>query len=126
MQEIELRHPLKVNGKDYKVLKCDMDAVTVDGFMRAEDQAKKGREGVASVMEMDYTFHLYLGFEGIVAAMPEVDVSDLKRLRGVDVTHVMQAGRAFLTGSADGDSEEETSDDAPEPTPTSMPRASRR
>lgn len=112
MEVIKLINPLKVNGKELSELKCDMDAVDAEGFVRAEalSNAKRNNEGsVASMAEVDYGFHLYLAFEGVKAAMPEVDTTDLERVKGRDLVRLMQVGR-FFTLVADGGSEGSLSD----------------
>lgn len=112
MEVIKLINPLKVNGRELSELKCDMDAVDAEGFIRAEalSNAKRNNEGsVASMAEVDYGFHLYLAFEGVKAAMPEVDTTDLERVKGRDLVQLMQVGRFFALG-ADGGSEGSSSD----------------
>lgn len=112
MEVIKLISPLKVNGKELSELMCDMDAVDAEGFIRAEalSNAKRNNEGsVASMAEVDYGFHLYLAFEGVKAAMPEVDTTDLERVKGRDLVQFMQVGR-FFTLVADGGSEGSSSD----------------
>lgn len=112
MEVIKLISPLKVNGKELSELMCDMDAVDAEGFIRAEalSNAKRNNEGsVASMAEVDYGFHLYLAFEGVKAAMPEVDTTDLERVKGRDLVQLMQVGR-FFTLVADGGSEGSSSD----------------
>jgi hypothetical protein len=112
VEVIKLISPLKVNGKELSELMCDMDAVDAEGFIRAEalSNAKRNNEGsVASMAEVDYGFHLYLAFEGVKAAMPEVDTTDLERVKGRDLVQLMQVGR-FFTLVADGGSEGSSSD----------------
>ena len=107
MQTIDLNIPLMVNGKELCSLKCDMDSVSAEGFIRAEALSNEKRANVGSVSsmaEVDYGFHLYLAFEGVKAAMPEVDTTDLERVKGRDLVQLMQVGR-FFTLVADGGSE---------------------
>lgn len=109
METIELVRPLKVNGRDLTVLKCDMEAVTPEAFVRAEARAneKRNNEGAAAtLLEVDYGFHLYLAFEGVKAADPSIDDSDLDRLRGTDLIRLMQVGRFFALGAGGGSPEE--------------------
>ena len=109
---IKLSNPIKVNGKELAELKCDLDAIDAEGFIRAEAlaNAKRNNEGSsANLAEVDYGFHLYLAFEGVKAAMPEVDTTDLERVKGRDLVQLMKAGRFFAL-DADGDSEESSSD----------------
>lgn len=125
METIELSRPLLVNGEERTALKCDMDAVGVEAFIRAEarSNAKRNNEGgIASMAEVDYGFHLYLAFEGCVAADASVDVADLERLTGRDLVRLMQVGRFFALG-ADGGSTESGSDEPSESTPTSTTSA---
>lgn len=120
MDTIRLRQPLKVNGKDVSELKLDFDAITPEGFIRAEalSNAKRSNQGAsASLAEVDYGFHLYLAFEAATAADPSIDIADLERINGRDLVQLMQAGRFFALG-ADGDSTESGSDEQSESTPT--------
>ena len=112
MEVIKLINPLKVNGKELAELSCDMDAIDAEGFIRAEAlaNAKRNNEGsTAPLVEVDYGFHLFLAFEGVKAAMPEVDTTDLERVKGRDLVRLMQVGRFFALG-ADGGSQESSSD----------------
>ena len=125
MQTIELSKPLKVNGRELNELKLDMDAIDAEGFIRAEarSNAKRSNEGsVASMAEVDYGFHLYLAFEGAIAADGSIDIADLERIKGRDLVKLMQAGRFFALG-ADSDSLESSSDGQSETTPTRTPAA---
>ena len=122
METIELRKPLLVNGVKMTALKCDMDAVTFDGFCRAEARANAKRQaeggGAAALAEQDYAFHVYLAFEGCVAADASVDVTDLERVTGRDLVKFMQVGRFFALG-ADGESTDGGSDEPAASTATS-------
>ena len=126
METIKLGRPLLVNGEERAELKCDMDAITFDGFCRAEARANAKRQaeggGAAALAEQDYGFHVYLAFEGCVAADPSVDVADLERITGRDIVKLMQVGRFFALG-ADGASRGSGSDEPSESTPTSTAAA---
>ena len=126
METIKLNKPLLVNGVKMTAVKCDMDAVTFDGFCRAEARANAKRQaeggGAAALAEQDYAFHVYLAFEGCVAADASVDVADLERLTGRDLIKFMQVGRFFALG-ADGESAEGGSGEPSESTPTSTTSA---
>ena len=126
METIKLSKPLLVNGVKMTAVKCDMDAITFDGFCRAEARANAKRQaeggGAAALAEQDYAFHVYLAFEGCVAADASVDVADLERLTGRDLFRFMQVGRFFALG-ADGDSTGSGSDEPSESTPTSTTSA---
>lgn len=125
MDTIKLRSPLLANGKKLTELKCDMDAIGSDDFIRAEALAneRRGSQGsAANLAEVDYGFHLYLGFMGIIAADPSIDVSDLERLKGRDLVKVMNVGRFFAL-DADGDSTGDDSEAPSESTATSSASA---
>lgn len=124
METIRLSKPLLVNGKERTELKCDMDAITTEQFVKAlaYSTAKRGNEGMAaSVSEIDYGFHLYLAFAGCIAADQTVDISDLERITGIDIVKLMGIGRFFTLG-VDGPSQV-SSDEPSESTPTSTPAA---
>ena len=120
MSTISLSHPLKVNGKDLRELECDLSKVTVDDFAEAEKRSGEKKGGAVTVVENDYTFHLYLGFYGIAKAMPEVDIADLERLHGRDIAKVMGEGRFFFFDAgqegSEGSSSEEPSASTPDTT----------
>lgn len=127
---IKLRNPIDVNGKKVKELRYDTDAITSQHFAEADARkmkasgAKSGN--LAGAVELDYSFHLYLGFAAIVAVNQEIDFNDLERMQGGDLMQVMKVGRNFTLKSDeespdDGSSEpSETSPDATTPqSPTS-------
>ena len=121
METIRLSRPLKVNGVDMTELPYDLGGITVDGFAAAETAARKRRPaGQVSFVEGDYSFHLYLGFEAIMAAEPKIDVADLERICGPDLAKVMAVGRFFIVESA---AQESSSDEPSESTPTSTTSA---
>ena len=79
---------------------------------------------LSGAVELDYSFHLYLGFAAIVAVNPEVDMTDLERLKGADVMEAMKIGRNFIIRpgeeSQDDDSDEQ-SETTPEPSTPQSP-----
>lgn len=127
MQTIELSKPLLVNGKELTELPCDMDAVTVDQYIKAEalSNAKRANEGASpALQEVDYGFHLYLGFMGVVSADPSIDVADLERITGRDLVKITGIGRFFALGADAGDATESTSEKQSESTPKKATQAS--
>lgn len=108
-----LRNPIMINGKSVKDLNYDIDEITGELFAEAEakkmsDSGSKGGN-LAGAPELDYSLHLYLGYAAIIAVSPEIDWSDLKRIKGHDNMEVLRIGRLFITGSAaslEEDSEE--------------------
>ena len=55
--------------------------------------AKNGN--LSGAVELDYSFHLYLGFAAVVAVNQEIDFNDLEGLHGPDVMEIMKVGRNF-------------------------------
>lgn len=106
---IKLVHPLTINGKQVSTLTYDTDAITVAMF--AEAEARKLRAttskggGAAGACELDYSLHAYLAMMAVVAVNPEIDISDLERISGVDVMELMRIGRNFTTARSEGQSE---------------------
>lgn len=111
-ETLKLSAPLEINGVKYTELTYDVDEITVDAFAEAGARKAKavGVTAVSGAAEVDYVFHLYLGFAAVIATMPEVDYADLNRLKGRDVRKLMQVGRAFFIGSDDS-----TDEDSDEP-----------
>jgi len=116
-ETLVLNNPIEINGKTVKELTYDIDEISGDLF--AEADAKKmvasgSKNGnLSGAAEIDYSFQLYLGYAAIIAVNPEIDWSDLKRVKGADLMKIMRIGRAFIVGS--GASQEE---DSEEPTET--------
>lgn len=130
METIRLSKPLLVNGEERSELPYDLDNVTVDQFIKAENVAKSKADDFAlGVAENDYSFHLELGFAAIMAADPSIDAADLDRITGRDLMSVMRAGRNFIGDSSaspeaeTSGSEESGSGPQPESTPTSTASA---
>lgn len=124
---LRLNFPLTVNGKIYDELSYDTDEITPLQFCEAD--AKRGKAAVQkagsfSLAEMDYSFHLYLGYAAIVTQHPEIDYTDLDRLKGPDVMQVSRIGRTFTLGLSGVPSTDESSDPPSETTPEpSMPQS---
>lgn len=99
-QEITLKNALMVTGAKIKTLTYDVEEVTAALFMMAEGKklVAVGTSGNrAGAIELDYSFQLYLGFAAIIAVNPNIDFSDLERVKGVDVMQITRIGRNFIT-----------------------------
>lgn len=113
---IVLRNPITINGKMVKELTYDANEITPAMFAEADARkmlasgAKSGN--LSGAVELDYGLHLYLGFAAIIAVNPEIDFTDLERIKGPDVMQVMKVGRNFIISSAV--SEEDSSDEQSE------------
>ena len=121
--KINLRNAIEINGKKVKTLTYDTDAITAAQFAEADARKMRasGSKGgnLSGAVELDYSFHLYLGFAAIVAVNTEIDISDLERIKGYDVMEVMKVGRNFIIASA-GKSTDDGSENASETTPESI------
>ena len=131
MEKFQLNTPITINGKTVKELSYDTNAITVGLFAEAEARKLKATTykagGSAGAFELDYSLHLYLGIMAIVAVNPEIDVSDLERITGSDVTQLMRIGRNFTTVKSEEPSEQDNSDEPSETTPepsTPLPNTS--
>lgn len=112
---IILSKPILIDGKEVKELKYDTDLITTDLFSEAEGlknkatrQASKGT--FAGAMELDYSFHLYLGAAAVVAANPTWTFEDVLRVKGHDIRKIIGIGRSFMT-----ESDESVEDNSEEP-----------
>lgn len=120
MELLKLKHPIEINGKKVEELTYDPQQITVEMFAQAEARkmaAAKRNISMTMACEMDYSFHIYLGFMAVIAVNPEIDVTDLERASGSDLIAFSRIGRLFTFGTAAEASEDETSDEQSETTP---------
>ena len=120
---LTLKNPIEINGKKVTELKYDTEAITAQQFAQADAKkmlASGTKSGnLSGAAELDFSFHLYLGFAAIIAVDVSIDFSDLERLRGADIKEVMKIGRNFMLGSEENstdDASSEPSETTPEPT----------
>lgn len=116
-EKIKLLNPIKINGKQVEEMTCDCEEITAEQFGLAANRAHALTQKNASMqmnfMESDTTFHMYIGFMGIIACDNSIDITDLERLRGSDVIRITRLGRSFIGRSASVDrkmSEEQSED----------------
>ena len=68
---------------------------------------------------IEYYSYEPVGFAAIIAINPEIDISDLERVRGYDVMKIMRIGRDFISGKSEEpytpDSSDAQSETTPEP-----------
>lgn len=95
-----LSKPLKVNGKDLTQLNYDIDKISIENISRAEAEKAKmsGKNPVAGMKlaQTDLLLHLHLGFQAIMICHPEIDIEDLKRITGYDLTQISAIGTRFF------------------------------
>lgn len=112
MEKLILNNPITVNGKKISSLTYDTSAITVGMFAEAEARKLKATTskagGSAGAFELDYSLHLYLGMMAVVAVNPEIDITDLERISGTDITALMRIGRNFTTSRSAAPSEEDS------------------
>lgn len=117
METIELKNPIKVNGKTVNELTLDLDGVDCEGYCQAEHRARSMTDWHATVIEMDYAFALQLGVQAVLAANPGWDASDVERVTGSDVSQLMRLGRFLAIGSdlsqGEDDGSQESSSEKP-------------
>lgn len=121
--KITLSNPLTINNKKRTELTYDANEITAQMFAEADSRkltASGSKNGnAAGAAELDYGLHLYLGFAAIIAINPEIDISDLERVRGYDVMKIMRIGRDFISGKSEEpcipDSSDAQSETTPEP-----------
>ena len=121
MKEVlKLVKPILLEGRKVSELDYDFDEITPALFAEAEAMKNKQvgtvrfQGGATGTMELDYSFHLYLGMAAIIAANPLIEFEDLLEIKGKDVYTLMKVGRSFMTPSEE--SQEDNSEELSETT----------
>jgi hypothetical protein len=117
-ETLELRTPIEINGKKVKTLTYDTEEITAQAFINADSLASQGSGNGrmnTSMVEFDKTLQLYLAYEAIIAINPDIDISDLKRIKGRDILAVADIGRNFILRDSEEPSEAEPSDEPSAP-----------
>ena len=99
---LTLQVPIMVDGAERSEFPYDLNKLTTAQFMAAEAASKRTSLRVATA-ETDYSFHLQLGFQAVLAADPSLAVEDLERVIGRDVKKFMDLGRFFTNVSDEQD-----------------------
>lgn len=119
MEKIVLTKPVMINGVEVKEMTYDADEI--DGALYAQAEAQKMKAGgskggnLAGAVELDYSFHLYIGFAAVIAVNPAYTFEDMERIKGKSLKEFAKIGRGFFIGS--GSSKEESSEGQSETTP---------
>lgn len=108
METLELKIPIKINGKDTKKFQYDPEELTAEQYIEA--CRRSAQPGEIDIAEGDYALHFYLGCELIISSNPDVDITDLERVKGFDIIRISNLGRNFIL-AAQADYEEETSEE---------------
>ncbi|MBQ7615625.1 MAG: hypothetical protein IJU77_11315 [Butyrivibrio sp.] len=104
-ETIKLIKPILLEGKNVSELDYDFDEITPALFAEAEAMKNKQvgsarfQGGATGTMELDYSFHLYLGMAAIIAINPLYTFEDMLQIKGKDVYTLMKVGRLFMTPS---------------------------
>lgn len=121
MNTLKLNNPITINGKQRTELAYDANEITAQQFAEADARKLSARgtnlANATSIAEIDSGLHIYLGFAAIIAVNPDIDISDLERIKGVDLMKVMNIGRLFTLGKSGGPSDLDSSDEPSETTP---------
>ena len=118
-----LKNPIMIDGKE--VTELTYDSNEIDGVLFATAEAKKKaaagmkNTSISPAAEFDFSLHVYLGFAAIVAVNPEIDFSDVERIKGSDTMEVMKIGRNFIMPSG-AEQQRNDSDEPTETTPVSI------
>lgn len=109
-----LENPIKINGQTVTELKYD--ASEIDSMLYLEACSRcasldKTKAMTAKLRESDYGLHMYLGFAAIVAVNPDIDMSDLERVKGLDILRISNIGLLFTLGRLGETSEEKHSEE---------------
>ena len=126
-KSFKLDVPLKVNGKDITELFYDPMEITAAQFSEACARSAaldKSKAVTFKTRQNDYALHLYLGMMAVTAVMPEIDISDLERIKGYDVLELTDIGMVFIYRRWEAASGETNSEKRSDSTPDSSTQAS--
>lgn len=94
-----LDNPIKINGKEVKELTYDPMEITAEQFSIACAKSAamdKNKAFTFKLKENDHALHLYLGMMAIIAVNPDIDLSDLERIKGFDILDLTNIGSFFI------------------------------
>lgn len=111
MNSITLNHPIMINGQEITELTFDTAKITVGQFCEAEAYhfAASNNKPTLTTYEFDHGLHLYLGMMAVIAVNPQIDITDLERVKGYDVVQLARIGRNFILTGAGENSDQSSS-----------------
>lgn len=118
-----LDNPIEINDKKVSKLAYDAQEITVDLYMSACAKAAAataiGGASAASIKikEVDYNLHLFIGMAAVIAVNPEIDFSDLERVKGFDLLDLANIGSFFIMRRSAEPSDRSDSENSDETTP---------
>ena len=116
---IVLENPILINGKEVSELTYDPQEISAEQFSIACAKSAaldKSKSITLKVKENDYALHMYLGMMAIIAVNPDIDVSDLERIKGFDILSLTNIGTFFTLRKQAVPSEDTSSDEPSENT----------
>lgn len=122
-----LDNPILINNEKVKELTYDPQEITAEHFSIACAKSaalEKTKTLTLKVKENDYSLHLYLGMMAVIAVNPNIDVSDLERIKGFDVLSLTNIGHFFTLRKQAAPSEESSSEEQSENTASTSTAAS--
>ncbi|NLH01183.1 MAG: early nodulin 20 (N-20) [Clostridiales bacterium] len=117
---LKLHNPIAINGKQVTELTYDPTEITALQFSEACARSaaiEKSKTFSFKLKENDYSLHLYLGMMAVIAVNPDIDISDLERIRGFDTLELTDIGMLFTLRRLEAPSEENNSGEQSENTP---------
>ena len=123
-KSLNLTNPIKVNGETLDELEYDFNEITCELYTMASNYAdaktlranQQGRPS-ASIMEQNVSLHMYLGMVAVIAIHPEIDITDLERVKGPDLIQLSIIGRNFTAGRSEEPLEQSSLEGQSEATP---------
>lgn len=112
--KITLQEPITINGKTITELTYDPLEITAHQFSEAcarSSAIDKNKSFSFKMRENDYALHLYLGMMAIIAVNPDIDITDLERIKGFDVLAIADIGMLFTLRRSAATSEESNSEE---------------
>lgn len=104
-EKLILNTPLKVNGEDLTELEYDIRAITINDLAQIEFErgAMLGAKGITVIRmpQNDYLMQTLIGMFAIIKCNPKIDINDLKRIEGYDLTQISTIGMRFFTPPED-------------------------
>lgn len=124
---LTLESAILINGNNVTELTYDEQEITALQFSEAcarSSAIDKTKTFSFKMRENDYALHLYLGMMAVVAVNPDIDITDLERVKGFDTLKLADIGMLFTLRRSEETSEESNSDEQSEVTPKRTAQAS--
>ena len=111
---LKLMHPLLVNGQEMTELDYDAEEINAVQYsiacQRSAAISKSNQSVTVKFRENDNSLHMYLGFMAIIAVNPQIDITDLERIKGTDVLNIADIGQVFILRISGAGSQQNNSD----------------